>query len=131
MGRPKRVVLLVGENPMNLSARKMMFQVHLFKVLVAETPNDAILFLTFNPVDVAVVETGSSLEDTDALVKSMKQVKSDVPVILTSCVVRSGQIAHNADAFLGVGCCSPIELYERVRIMAQRKRGPKGKVAHG
>jgi two-component system response regulator CpxR len=72
-----------------------------------------------------LTDLGLPQMDGNALIGQLKEISPEVPMILTSDTVRAGERAHRADAFLAKGCCSPVELIERIRIMSARKRGPR------
>jgi two-component system response regulator CpxR len=59
------------------------------------------------------------------MVRRMKEIFPEVPMILISGSVRAFERANRADAFLPKGACSPIEMLERIRVMIARKRGPR------
>ncbi len=63
--------------------------------------------------------------DGNELVRRMKELAPDVPMLLISGSVKAFDRASHADAFLPKGCCSPLEVLERIRVMVARKRGPK------
>ena len=95
------------------------------RVLTATTARDAIAAFTGQAIDLALVELKLPQMDGNALVGHLKEISAEVPMILVSDSVRSGERAHQADAFLGKGCCSPAEILERIRVMSARKRGPR------
>ena len=63
--------------------------------------------------------------DGNEMVRRMKDISSEVPMILISGTVKAFERANRADAFLPKGACTPVEMLERIRIMIARKRGPK------
>lgn len=122
--RPRKTILLVDSYPVSLSVRKFTLETWGYKVLAAETAEEALLLAAHGSVLVAVVELGLAGVDGNELVRELRKLRPDVRTILLSDSVRSGEREHGADAFLGGGY-SPADLREQVRIMVQRKRGPK------
>lgn len=146
--RPKKVVLCVHSDPRELSIRKFMLVTRGYNVLAAANSADAVALASTNAIDVILVDLGPDPEaqagkvaklgskapvvafDGDAIVVALKAVKPHIPALLTSSAVGAGERTHSADAFLGRGCCSPAELLDRLRIMAQRKRGRRKPVLY-
>uniref|UniRef100_E6QL18 Response regulator receiver protein n=1 Tax=mine drainage metagenome TaxID=410659 RepID=E6QL18_9ZZZZ len=123
--RPKKIILCVDNNERTLSVRKFLLETRGFRVLTASTARDAIAAFTGQTIDLALVELKLPQMDGNALVGHLKEISSEVPMILVSDSVRAGEQAHQADAFLGKGNCSPAEIIERIRVMSARKRGPR------
>ena len=63
--------------------------------------------------------------DGNELVRRMKQMAPEVPMILISGSVKAFERANHADAFLPKGACTPLDMLDRIRVMIARKRGPK------
>jgi hypothetical protein len=59
------------------------------------------------------------------MVRRMKDITPEVPMILVSGSVKQFERANRADAFLPKGASTPAEMLERIRVMIARKRGPK------
>jgi len=67
--------------------------------------------------------------DGNEMVRRMKDISPEVPMMLVSGTVKAFERANRADAFLPKGACTPVEMLERIRMMIARKRGPKKAVA--
>ena len=63
--------------------------------------------------------------DGNEMVRRMKDITPEVPMILISGSVKAFDRANRADAFLPKGASNPAEMLERIRVMIARKRGPK------
>jgi hypothetical protein len=59
------------------------------------------------------------------MVRRMKEVAPEIPMILISGSVKTFDHTNRADAFMPKGSSSPVEMLERIRQMIARKRGPK------
>ena len=133
--RPRRLILLVSSSENILADRGFMLDTRGFKTLRANSAAVAIEIFCARRVDVVVIDLdlGAGLGDRDGrwLVDELRTVSkpmlADVPMILVSAITESGSIAHPADCFLGKGHCAPIDLFEWVKAMSTRKRGPRKK----
>jgi two-component system, OmpR family, response regulator CpxR len=123
--RPKKTILCVDYNEQTLSVRKFMLETRGYRVLTAVSAQDAITIFSAKQIDLVLTDLGLPKVDGNALIGQLKEISSEVPMILTSETVRAGERAHCADAFLTRGLCSPAELLERIRVMSTRKRGPR------
>ena len=63
--------------------------------------------------------------DGNEMVRRMKEIAPEVPMILISGSVKVYDHGNRADAFLPKGTSTPGEMLERIRVMIARKRGPK------
>ena len=123
--RPKKRILLIAADDHRLCVRRFLLETRGYRAIGTCDAAEAIALFGAEPFDLVVSELELKPIDGNALICRLKDMSRDVPMILTSDVVRAGDLAHWADAFLGKGFCSPTELIERVRAMTQRKRGPK------
>jgi len=105
--------------------RKFLLETRGYRVLTAIHGQDAIALFSSTHIDLVVTDLGLPQMDGNVLIDRLKEISAEVPMILTSDTVRAGERAHRADAFLGKGCCSPVDLMERIRVMSMRKRGPR------
>ena len=127
--RPKKTILCVDDNEQALSVRKFLLETRGYRVLTAVNGQDAISVFSSTQIDLVLTDLGLPQMDGNALIGQLKGLSAEVPMILTSDTVRAGERTHRADAFLGKGCCTPVELIERIRVMSARKRGPRKAVA--
>lgn len=123
--RPKKKLLLVDDDEGVLAVRRFFFETRGFKVYWAETAEEAIALFAQIDINLVMTDLGLPGMDGNKLIGELKKIQPSVPMILVSSSVRSGERAHRADCFLGVGQTSPAEMLERVKIMTARKRGPK------
>jgi two-component system, OmpR family, response regulator CpxR len=123
--RPKKTILCVDDNEQTLSVRKFMLETRGYRVFTAVNGPEAIDLFSSRQFDLVLTDLGLPQMDGNALIGRLKELAPEVPMILTSETVRAGERAHRADAFLSKGCCSPLELIERIRVMSARKRGPR------
>ena len=63
--------------------------------------------------------------DGNEMVRRMKDISPEIPMILISGTVKAFERANRADAFLPKGASTPVEMLERIRVMIARKRGPR------
>src|SRR5580658_7504876 len=123
--RPKKTILCVDDNEQALSVRKFLLETRGYRVYTALSGPDAINLFSSTHFDLVLTDLGLPQMDGNALIGHLKEISPEVPMILTSASVRAGESSHNADAFLAKGCCSPVDLIERIRVMSARKRGPR------
>jgi two-component system, OmpR family, response regulator CpxR len=123
--RPKKTILCVDDNEQALSVRKFLLETRGYRVYTALSGPDAINLFSSTHFDLVLTDLGLPQMDGNALIGHLKEISPEVPMILTSDSVRAGESSHNADAFLAKGCCSPVDLIERIRVMSARKRGPR------
>lgn len=123
--RPKKVILCVDDNEQDLSVLKFMLSTNGYRVLSANSGQEAVSIFAENLIDLVLADFFMPQMSGDQLVNRLKQIGSHVPMILLGDPQKmSGQI-HSADALLAKKTCSPQELLERVKIMSARKRGPR------
>ena len=123
--RPKKVILCVDDNERDLSIRAFVLESHGYKVVRAGTCDQALDILRVGGIDLVLSDLVLPRMDGNELIRQMKQINPEVPTILFSAQVTSFDRARYADAFLPKGACSMFQILERIRIMVQRKRGPK------
>jgi len=123
--RPKKTILCVDDNEQTLSVRKFLLETRGYRVFTAINGQEAIALFSSNQFDLVLTDLGLPQMDGNSLIGHLKEISPEVPMILTSDIVRAGERTHRADAFLAKGCCTPAELIERIRVMSARKRGPR------
>ena len=123
--RPKKTILCVDNNEQSLSVRKFMLETRGYRVITALDAHDAIERFQASSIDLVLSDLILPQMDGNEMIRRLKGLQSDVPMILMSGTVKAYERASNADAFLPKGACSPVEVLERIRIMIARKRGPK------
>jgi len=123
--RPRKVILCVDDNEQALSVRKFLLETRGYRVITALSSEEALDIFHHGGIDLVLSDLLMPQMDGNELVRRMKEITPEVPMILVSGTVKSFDRANRADAFLPKGACTPLEMLERIRIMIARKRGPK------
>jgi len=123
--RPKKIILCVDDNELELSVLKFMLSTNGYKVLSATTGQEAVTAFSKNQVDLVLADLAMPQMNGIQLVERLKQISSHVPMILLGDPQKMDSEVHRADAMLAKKNCSPFELLERIKIMSARKRGPR------
>jgi CheY-like chemotaxis protein len=123
--RPKKIILCVDDNELELSVLKFMLTTNGYKVVTATSGQEAIGFFAEMPVDLVLADAVMPQMNGSQLVERLKQIASHVPVILLGDPQKMGADAHGADALMAKKNCSSQELLERIKVMSARKRGPR------
>jgi two-component system response regulator CpxR len=123
--RPKKTILCVDDNEQALSVRKFMLETRGYRVLTAQSAHDALDAFRGESIDLVLSDLVMPGMDGNELVRRLKEIAPEIPMILISGSVKTYDRANRADAFLPKGACSPSETLERIRVMIARKRGPK------
>jgi two-component system response regulator CpxR len=128
--RPKKVILCIDDNDQVLSVRKFVLETRGYRVLTANTAEQAIALYEDGKVDLVIADLVMPHCNGNDLIQRLKEIAPWVPAVLLSGTTRQFDATSHADAFLPKGACTPQELLERVRTLLVRKRGPK-KYHHG
>jgi two-component system response regulator CpxR len=131
--RPKKTILCVDDNEQALSVRKFLLETRGYRVITALGAHDALELFRAGGVDLVLSDLVMPQMDGNEMVRRMKDISPEVPMMLLSGTVKAFERANRADAFLPKGACTPVEMLERIRVMIARKRGPKkaaARVAH-
>jgi CheY-like chemotaxis protein len=123
--RPRKVILCVDDNEQALSVRKFLLETRGYRVVSALSGEEALEIFRNGGIDLVVSDLLMPQMDGNEMVRRMKEVMPEVPMMLVSGTVKAFDRASHADAFLPKGACNPLELLERIRILIVRKRGPK------
>lgn len=123
--RPRKTILCVDDNEQALSVRKFMLETRGYRVITALTGEHALDTFNNGGVDLVLSDLIMPQMDGNELVRRMKTIQPEVPMILLSGSVKAYERASCADAFLPKGACTPLDVLERIRVMIARKRGPK------
>lgn len=133
MARPKKAILLADSDEFRMSLRAFMLENHGFAVVRATTAEEALRiccgadsWMLYALVTDALLEDMAGFE----LARRSKALLPDVPVVLTtSSTIAPGEFDWPyLAAFFNRGA-RPIDLVERLKLLTQRKRGPKKKPA--
>ena len=126
--RPKKVILCVDDNEQILSVRTFLLETRGYRVLTAQTSNEALALLdrtTPGTIDLLIADLLLPGMDGNELVRRAKHMHPMLPTLIISGTVAAADRALAADAFLPKGAGSPSELLERIRTLVARKRGPR------
>src|SRR5579875_4097841 len=123
--RPKKTILCVDDNEQALSVRKFLLETRGYRVIAAQSGEEAVERFREGGIDLVLGDLVMPQMDGNEMVRRMKDIAPEVPMILISGSVKAFERANRADAFLPKGASSPVEMLERIRVMIARKRGPK------
>jgi two-component system response regulator CpxR len=123
--RPKKIILCVDDNEQDLSVLAFMLSTNGYRVLSASNGQEAIDKFAENAVDLVLADFGMPQMNGSQLIERLKRIAQHVPMILLGDPQRMGGEMHAADALLTKKNCSSVELLDRVKVMSQRKRGPR------
>ena len=123
--RPKKTILCVDDNEQALAVRKFLLETRGYRVIAASSAHDALETFRSGGIDLVLSDLLMPQMDGNEMVRRMKDMSPEVPMMLVSGTVKAFERANCADAFLPKGACSPVEVLERIRVMIARKRGPK------
>ncbi|MGD0732036.1 MAG: response regulator [Terracidiphilus sp.] len=123
--RPKKVILCVDDNELELSVLKFMLATNGYKVISASNGQEALGIFAQNQVDLVLADFVMPTMNGNQLVERLKRIAPHIPMVLLGDPQKMGSEMHAADALLAKRNCSPQELLERIRTMSARKRGPR------
>jgi CheY-like chemotaxis protein len=124
--RPKKVILCVDDNEQSLSIRKFMLETRGYRVLAASSGREALeAFQQAGTVDLVLADLLMPEMDGAEVIRVLKELAPEVPMILISGKVRMYEKNTVADIFLPKGTYPAAELLERIRILLIKKRGPR------
>jgi CheY-like chemotaxis protein len=123
--RPKKIILCVDDNEQELSVLKFMLATNGYRVISAQTGQEAIGLFSDHAVDLVLSDFGMPQMNGGQLIHKLKEMASHVPMILLGDPQRMGGELHCADALVAKRSCTPHELLERIKVMSARKRGPR------
>jgi two-component system response regulator CpxR len=123
--RPKKAILCIDDNEQALSVRKFMLETRGYRVIASLLPEEALEIFRQGGIDLVLSDLHMPRMDGNELARRMKELSPEVPILMMSGCVKAFDRASHADCFLPKGCCSPLDVLEKVRMMLARKRGPK------
>jgi two-component system response regulator CpxR len=127
--RPRKTILCIDDNEQALSVRKFMLETRGYRVLSATHSDTALNLFREGGIDLVLSDLIMPHMDGNELVRRMKELSPDVPMIIISGCIRDFDRAGHADAFLPKGACMPLDVLERIRLLIARRRGPKKPVS--
>ena len=108
-----------------------MLETRGYRVISALNGEEALDVFRQGGIDLVLSDLVMPRMDGNELIRRMKELAPEVPMIILSGSVKAFDRASHADCFLPKGACTPLEVLERVRMMMARKRGPKKAVSLG
>jgi two-component system response regulator CpxR len=129
--RPKKVILCIDDNEQSLSIRKFMLETRGYRVLPATSGREAVeLFQQAGTVDLVLTDLVMPEMDGAELIRVLKDLSPEIPMILISGKVKMYDKGTRADVFLPKGTYPAMELLEKIRQLLVKKRGPKKSLPH-
>jgi DNA-binding response OmpR family regulator len=120
----KKTILCVDDEH-NLSIHRLTLETRGYRVLTANTADDALAVFRLGGVDLLL----SSAELPDAaggqLARLVKELCPELPIVLLSGQIRSFHTDAPVDLLLRKGSYQPSELLERIRLLMVKRRGPR------
>lgn len=124
--RPKKTILCVDDNEQALAVRKFLLETRGgYRVVAACNGKEAVERFRGGGIDLVLSDLVMPHMDGNEMVRRMKEIAPEVPMMLISGSVKVFDHGNRADAFLPKGSCTPCEMLERIRVMIARKRGPR------
>ena len=124
--RPKKVILCIDDNEQSLSIRKFMLETRGYRVLPASSGREAVdVFQQAGTVDLVLTDLVMPEMDGAEVIRLLKELSPETPMILISGKVKMYEKGTRADAFLPKGTYPAVELLEKIRQLLVKKRGPK------
>lgn len=111
--RPRKILLIIDANADRASVLSFTIKIKGYRCLTANGLQEAIA--AFSNSDVSLV-----LSHDDLAIEKLKQIKPYVPMILFGTNTRT-----IPDSMIDPKRVTTAELLERIKVMAQRKRGPR------
>ncbi len=123
--RPRKKILYASASETDMSIMRYMLEIKGYRVIGATTAAEAIGVFSANSVDLALIDFAMPDMNGIELVGRLKQIAPHIPMVILGDLKKVVGEMHAADAFLDKKSITSAELLERIRIIAQRKRGPR------
>src|ERR1700728_647928 len=124
--RPKKTILCVDDNEQALAVRKFLLETRGgYRVVAACNAKEAMERFHVGGIDLVLSDLVMPHMDGNEMVRRLKEIAPEVPMILISGSVKTFDHGNRADAFLPKGNSNPADMLERIRVMIARKRGPR------
>jgi DNA-binding response OmpR family regulator len=123
--RPRKVVVVMDANEQQLRIRCFLLEVRGFRAIPAGSPSAALEAIAEHRPAALVVEFLPPEYRGSELARRAKAIDCELKVIFVSRVIAECVDIDCVDTFLGAKQCAPVEILEKLRILACRKRGPK------
>lgn len=108
-----------------------MLETRGYRVLPASSGREAVdLFQQAGTIDLVLSDLVMPEMDGGELIRVLKELAPEVPMILISGKVKMYDKSTRADHFYPKGAYPAMELLEKIRQLLVKKRGPKKSVPH-
>ena len=123
--RPKKVILCIDDSEQSLSIRKFMLETRGYRVLAAASGREALDVFQQGSIDLVLTDLVMPEMDGAEVIRILKQLSPETPMILISGKVKLYDKDTQADIFLSKGTYPAMELLEKIRLLLIKKRGPR------
>lgn len=123
--RPKKVILCIDDSEQSLSIRKFMLETRGYRVLTASSGREALDVFQQASIDLVLTDLVMPEMDGAEVIRVLKQLSPETPMILISGKVKLYDKDTQADVFLPKGTYPAMELLEKIRLLLIKKRGPR------
>jgi two-component system, OmpR family, response regulator CpxR len=123
--RPKKVILCIDDSEQSLSIRKFMLETRGYRVLSAASGREALDIFQQGSIDLVLTDLVMPEMDGAEVIRVLKQLSPETPMILISGKVKLYDKDTQADVFLPKGTYPAVELLEKIRLLLIKKRGPR------
>lgn len=123
--RPKKVILCIDDSDQSLSIRKFMLETRGYRVLPAASGREALDIFQQGNIDLVLTDLVMPEMDGAEVIRVLKQLSPETPMILISGKVKLYDKDTQADVFLPKGTYPAMELLEKIRLLLIKKRGPR------
>jgi len=123
--RPKKVILCIDDSEQSLSIRKFMLETRGYRVLSAASGREALDVFQQGSIDLVLTDLVMPEMDGAEVIRVLKQLSPETPMILISGKVKLYDKDTQADVFLPKGTYPAVELLEKIRLLLIKKRGPR------
>jgi len=118
--RPKKKILLAGENAVTLGILKFLLECNGYAPTVAHSDTEAYARLADGLFELMICE--KPLADTEVFIREVKGLYPYMPTIF---LFHYHKEIYSGYADVSLYNPTTVELLERVKIMSMRKRGPR------
>jgi two-component system, OmpR family, response regulator CpxR len=123
--RPKKVILCIDDSEQSLSIRKFMLETRGYRVLSVASGREALDIFQQGSIDLVLTDLVMPEMDGAEVIRVLKQLSPETPMILISGKVKLYDKDTQADVFLPKGTYPAVELLEKIRLLLIKKRGPR------
>jgi len=126
--RSKATLLCVDDDSQCLAVRRLMLEAHGFNVVTSINPKQGLKLFRSKRFDAAVLDYQMPGMNGAELAKAMKDVRSDVPVLILSGLV---ELPNDAPAYYDSFVCKAEAGYKLIREIQSLIKDPNGGGGNG